>query len=83
MSKTPAEILLEVNVVFCEVLATPDVVLTDSTTANDVEGWDSLNHVRLIAAVEERFGVKFMLKEVMRFANVGDMCRLIYTKLGS
>jgi acyl carrier protein len=81
MPKTVPDILSEVSGIFGQVLGNPELVLDENTTANDVEGWDSLNHMALIAAVEQHFSIKFTLKDVMRFKNVGDMCRLIHTKL--
>jgi acyl carrier protein len=83
MKKSASEILGEVQAVFREVLARPALVLTPATTAGDVPEWDSFNHLILITEVEQHFGVKFSLRDVMRFRNVGDMCALIETKLQS
>jgi acyl carrier protein len=79
---TKNEILTESNKVFVRVLGDSKLVLTEATTAADVAGWDSLNHTMLIAEIEEHFNVKFTLKEVMRFQNVGDMCSVLQAKLG-
>ena len=51
--------------------------VTEATTANDVDGWDSLSHVNVIVAVEARFGVRFTPREALTFRNVGDMARAI------
>lgn len=80
MRLSASEILAEVQAAFGEVLARPDLVLTPATTANDVPEWDSFNHIALIAEVERRFALKFSLKDVMRFRNVGDMCAAIEAK---
>ena len=53
------EILKRVEVIFREELELDDLVLTDETTADDVEEWDSLSHVQLVAALEEAFGIEF------------------------
>lgn len=79
---TREEILSEVNKVFAAVFGDPSIVVGPATTAKDVVGWDSLTHTRLIAKTQEHFKVKFSLREVMRFQNVGDMCALIDKKLG-
>ncbi len=53
------------------------IKLAPQTTANDVEDWDSLTHITLIAAVEDEFGVKFKMKEVSSMKNVGEMVSII------
>ena len=50
-----------------------EVVLTDETTAADVPGWDSLNHITLIGTVEDEFDVKFPMKDVVGMKNVGEL----------
>ena len=49
------------------------VALTDETTAADVPGWDSLNHITLIGTVEDEFDVKFPMKDVVGMKNVGEL----------
>ncbi len=68
--------------VFRQVFDDPEITLRPETTANDVEGWDSLSHVNLIMAVENRFNIRFSQKEVMGFKNVGDLARCVESKLG-
>ncbi len=67
--------------VFRQVFADPEITLTPDTTANDVDGWDSMSHVNLIMAVENRFNIRFNHKEVMGFRNVGDLARCVDSKL--
>ena len=50
-----------------------EVVLTDATTAADVPGWDSLNHITLIGTIEDEFDVKFPMKDVVHLKNVGEL----------
>ena len=50
-----------------------EVALADETTAADVPGWDSLNHITLIGTVEDEFGVKFPMKDVVGMKNVGEL----------
>ena len=56
--------------------------LQDETIAPQVPGWDSLNHVNIILAVEKNFNVKFKSYEVLRLKNVGDLQKLVDSKLG-
>lgn len=67
--------------VFREVFEDPEIQLTGETTADDVEGWDSLSHINLIMAVENRFNIRFKQKEVLTFKNVGDLARCVESKL--
>ncbi len=50
-----------------------EVALADETTAADVPGWDSLNHITLIGAIEDEFDVKFPMKDVVGMKNVGEL----------
>jgi acyl carrier protein len=67
--------------VFREVFDNPEISLSPETTANDVDGWDSLSHINLIMAIELRFNISFSQKEVFGFKNVGDMANCIGGKL--
>ena len=68
---TRNEILEQVQSIFKDVLKNDDVVLTDDTTAQDVNGWDSLTHVEIISEMEKHFGLRFSLKEMLSWRNVG------------
>jgi acyl carrier protein len=74
---TTLDVLTEV---FRQVFDDPGITLTPETTANEVEGWDSLSHVNLIMAVENRFNIRFTQKEVIGFKNVGDLARCVENK---
>lgn len=67
--------------VFREVFENDEIVLTPEMTANDVDGWDSLSHSILIAAVELKFNIKFSTRDILRLKNVGDLAQLVNTKL--
>ena len=75
------EILTRVEDIFREELEQSDLVLTDETTADDVEGWDSLSHVQLVAAMEEAFGIEFKSREILSWENVGDLIDSIQKKV--
>jgi acyl carrier protein len=64
-----------------DVLDLDDLRIDEKTTAEDVEGWDSLSHLRLITEIEAAFGVTFLTAEIERFGNVGDMVDVIESKL--
>ena len=65
------------NEVFQNVFDDEDITVDRDTAADDIEDWDSLEHIRLIAAVEREFGVKFTMKEVSSMKNVGEMIDII------
>ena len=65
------------NEVFQNVFDDEDITVDRDTTADDIEDWDSLEHIRLIGAVEREFGVKFTMKEVSTMKNVGEMMDII------
>ena len=70
------------NPIFREVFENDSINITPQTTANDVEGWDSLSHVTLILAIETEFKIRFTQKELMTFKNVGDLMAFIRVKTG-
>jgi len=57
--------------------------ITPDTTANDVDGWDSLSHVNLITTVEAKFTIRFTRKELLRQRNVGDLIADIERKISA
>lgn len=75
------EIVEKLTAVFQEVFSDSSLVLNDDMTANDVEKWDSLTHMLMISTVEERFGVKFKLKELNKLKKVGDIVSVLEEKV--
>lgn len=74
------EILKTLDQVFCKVLKRDNITLTETTTANDVEGWDSLTNMLLISEIEKTFQSHFSFREIVRLKNVGDLCAAIARK---
>ena len=75
------EVFSKLNEIFIDVLDLDEVELTDATSANDIEEWDSLSHIQLIVAVEKTFGIKFTSLEIMKWKNVGEMVDSILEKI--
>lgn len=75
------DILARVQEVFRHELELDDLVLTDETTADDVEEWDSLSHVQLVVALEKAFNIKFSSREILSWDNVGDLIDCISRKI--
>lgn len=64
-----------------ELAENDDIVLTDETTADDVDEWDSLLHVNLIIAMEAEFSIRFETDEINAPENVGQVYDLIERKV--
>ena len=71
------DILEKVNEIFREVFEDDDIVVTEATTANDIEDWDSLMHITLISEIESAFGFRFAMKDVVGMKDVGEMLTII------
>ncbi len=78
MEKT--EILAKVQDIFRDVLDNDDIELSNESTADDIEEWDSLSHIQLIVAIEKSFGIKFTSREILSWNNVGEMLDSIASK---
>ena len=78
---TKDEILLKLQEVMMDVFDLDDLHIDDKSTADDVEGWDSLSNLRLFAEIEGAFGVRFQARELGALENVGDLAEAIRGKL--
>jgi len=78
---TEPEIYDALNHVLRTVLEDDTIALTPQTTAEDVEGWDSMNHIFIVAELEKRFGLKFKAAEMEELKNVGELAALLHRKL--
>lgn len=74
---TREQVYAELNDVFQDVFDDESITVHDETTANDIEDWDSLEHINLVVAVEKQFGIKFTMGEVNGMKNVGEMVDII------
>jgi acyl carrier protein len=75
------EIYARLTEIFRELFADDDIVLTPETTADDIDGWDSFNHISVIVAVETRLGVKMTTSEIEGLSNVGALVAAIERKI--
>ena len=55
--------------------------MNDATTSADIDGWDSLEHINLISAVEQEFGIHFGMGQIVSMKNVGEMVDIIASKV--
>ena len=75
------EVFEKLNEVFRDVFDDESITVTDATTADDIEEWDSLEHINLLAAVEQEFGMKFNMGQVVSMKNVGEMADIILAQI--
>lgn len=73
------DILERVNKVFKIVFAQENITITKDTCADDIEGWDSLQHISLISMLEQEFQIEFDIDQIISMENVGDMVSVIET----
>lgn len=77
------DILAELTPIFRDVFGDEVMNIGRQTTADDVEGWDSLTHIEMIVAVEKHFGIRFKSFDLQKLQNVGDLADMIKLKLAA
>lgn len=75
------EVFERLNEVFRDVFDDDSITVNDTTCADDIEDWDSLEHINLMAAVESEFSVKFSMGQIVSMKNVGEMADIILQKI--
>ena len=78
---TESEILARVQEIVCYQLDDDSLTLAMDLKANDVPGWDSLAHVRIVIAAEREFGARFDTSEIVDLQNIGGLVQLIASKI--
>ena len=78
---TREEVFARLNLVFQDVFDDNTIVVSENTTSDDIEDWDSLEHINLIVAVEQEFQIKFNMGEVTNMKNVGEMVDIILSRI--
>ncbi|MCI2062979.1 MAG: acyl carrier protein [Eubacteriaceae bacterium] len=78
---TRKELFEKLNAVFRDVFDDEEITVNEETTSKDIDGWDSLEHINLIMAIEDEFGISFNIGEVTTMKNVGAMADKILDKI--
>lgn len=76
-----SEIYDRLTEIFRDFFDDDDIVISDETTSDDIEDWDSLEHINLIVAIEQEFGMKFSMGEVTGMKNVEAMVDIIQERI--
>ena len=74
------DVLSAVQDIFRDIFDIDDLIISNKTNSEDIEDWDSLNHINLVSAVEKEFNIKFALGELMEIKDVGAMVDLMIAK---
>jgi acyl carrier protein len=77
---TEPELYAGLNEIFRQVLDDDSIDLKPTMTADDVDGWDSMNHIFIVVEIEKRFGIKFQAAEMEELKNVGELAALVREK---
>ncbi len=75
------EVFEKVQEIFRDVFDDDDLRISDQTNSDEIDDWDSLEHISLIISMEKEFSMKFDIKEVNKLENVGEMIDLILRKM--
>ncbi len=75
------QVLSQLQEIFRDTLDEQEIVLNYDTTAEDVEGWDSLTHIHLVVSIEKHFKLRFTAKEIQGWKNIGELSEGIIAKL--
>ncbi|MBB3463086.1 acyl carrier protein [Rhizobium sp. BK377] len=81
MSALSDENVARLTAVFRDLFNDDTIVLSEHTTAADIPGWDSFNHINLVMMVENEFGIRLKTSEITHLKNVGGLMNLIATKV--
>ena len=71
----------EVQNIFRDIFDEEQLIINDTTNSDDIEDWDSLNHINLVSSIEREFKIKFALGELLALKDVGAMIDLMLKKL--
>lgn len=75
------QVLTQVQDIFRDILDDEEIVLSNGTAADAIDGWDSLTHIQLVVAIEKMFKVRFSSREILSWRNVGEMVDSLIAKL--
>ena len=78
---TKEAILEKVKESFIKILEHSNFDLAETTTANDVDGWESVTHMMIITDIEQAFSIKFKLMDLMNMDNVGDLVKTVQKEI--
>lgn len=75
------ELMKKIQEIFADVFGDSSIEINENTNADDIEAWDSLTNISILAAVQDEFSVSFEIDEIVAMKNVGEMVEAIMGKM--
>ena len=75
------EVFSGVQEIFRDIFDIEDLIINNQTNADEIEDWDSLNHILLVSSIEKEFKIKFALGELVEIKDVGSMINMMIEKI--
>lgn len=70
-------VMERIDKVFKIVFPGKDLTVDEGMTPDEVEGWDSLQHINLLSLLEDEFGIQFDVEQIVSMETVGDIARAV------
>lgn len=80
LRRPPMEPIQKIQEIFRDIIGRADITLKPTDTPADIDGWDSVAHINILAAIQDEFGIELTLDEISGFANAGDIIAAITAK---
>ncbi len=77
---TKENVYAQLKAIFIDLLDDETIDLNENTTANDIEGWDSLTHIQIVVRIEQFFKIKFTSRDIQSWKNIGELVDCIISK---
>ncbi len=77
---TKENVYAQLKAIFIDLLDDETIDLNENTTANDIEGWDSLTHIQIVVRIEQFFRIKFTSRDIQSWKNIGELVDCIISK---
>lgn len=74
------QIFAEVKKIMLDVFDEDNLIIDENTTSDNIEDWDSITHITLMASIENKFAIKFTMNEIASMKNIGELVELIGKK---
>ncbi len=75
------EVIEKIKPIFKDIFDDESLNINENSNSDNVDGWDSLNHILLVVEIEKKLKIKFSSGEIASYKNVGEMCKAISKKL--
>lgn len=74
-------IKIAINALLKDILELENITLDDTESLDNLEGWDSVTHITLVASLEDLYSVTFSLQELEEITTIRNIASIIDRKL--